>query len=302
MLCRYGRQYSSGTLRWSNRRSLIFRQHSRVAERNSLWLNSFFSAIPGSCGGSNCFPSCSRWGPNFHRRLSCRRMFHSPFLSPSRCPHPSHLAPVCFALLGHLLYNHNPFYLISAFLTLYGIHAVFGVEVVGQLKTASVLLAIGAYTAVLGLTGVLIVRFGKVWEDARTVLLAVILLLLATSVCTDELLMLSPDAALLMIVGGLSFAIALCEFIIRGLQIRFGAEFRIPLFLQLSILFLYPYFCAAEVHGLTAEQVQWRVLGFPLAFSLGLATLWPAVLRVPPDCATTELPGTGRSTRGVCSS
>lgn len=198
---------------------------------------------------------------------------------PEPLPAPKPSGPSLFAQLGHLLYNHNPFYLISAFLTLYGIHAVFGVEVVGELKTASVLLAIGAYTAVLGLTGVLIVRIGKVWEDARTVLLAVILLLLATSVCTDELLMLSPDAALLMIVGGLSFAIALCEFIIRGLQIRFGAEFRIPLFLQLSILFLYPYFCAAEVHDLTAEQVQWRVLGFPLVFSLGLTTLWPAVLR-----------------------
>lgn len=187
--------------------------------------------------------------------------------------------PSLFAQLGRVLYNHNPFYLISAFLTLYGIHAIFGVEVVGQLKTASVLLAIGGYTAVLGLTGVLIVRYGKVWEDARTVLLAVILLLLATSVCTDELLMLAPEAALQMIVGGLVFAIALCEFIIRGLKIRFGVEFRIPLFTQLAILFLYPYFCATEVRDLTPEQVQWRVLGFPLVFSLGLTTLWPAVLR-----------------------
>lgn len=195
--------------------------------------------------------------------------------NPSARPGASRLV----AQFGQVLFNHNPFYLISAFLTLYGIHAVFGVEVVGELKTASVLLAIGAYTAVLGLTGVLIVRYGKVWEDARTVLLAVILLLLATSVCTDELLMLAPATALRLILGGLIFAIALCEFIIRGLKIRFGSEFRIPLFVQLSILFLYPYFCATEVRDLTPEQVQWRVLGFPLVFSLGLTTLWPAIIR-----------------------
>ena len=208
-----------------------------------------------------------------------------PLPSPELSLPPSPAAPTTppgpsvFARLGCFLYNHNPFYLISACLTLIGIHSVFGVEEVGQLKTASVLLAIGGYTGLLGLTGVLIVRFGKVWEDARTVLLAVILMLLATSVCTDELLMLEPAAALRLIVGALFFAVVWCEAIIRGLRIRFGAEFRVPLFLLLSILFLYPYVCASEVRDLTILQAQWRVLGFPVIFALGLLSLWPAVLR-----------------------
>lgn len=193
---------------------------------------------------------------------------------PIRQPGPS-----VFTRLGCFLYNHNPFYLISACLTLIAIHSFFGVEVVGELKTASVLIAIGCYTALLGLTGVLIVRYGKVWEDARTIVLAVILLLIATSVCTDELLMLAPTAALRLILGSLLFAIVLCEAMIRGLKIRFNTGFRIPLFLLLSILFVYPYFCASEVRDLTSVQVQWRVLGFPFVFAFGLLSLWPAIRR-----------------------
>ncbi len=193
---------------------------------------------------------------------------------PERQPGPS-----VFTQLGCFLYNHNPFYLISACLTLIAIHSIFGVEVVGELKTASVLIAIGCYTALLGLTGVLIVRYGKVWEDARTIILAVILLLMATSVCTDELLMLAPTAALRLILGSLLFAIVLCETMIRGLKIRFGAEFRVPLFLLLSILFVYPYFCASEVRDLTSVQVQWRVLGFPFVFGAALLSIWPAIRR-----------------------
>ena len=63
----------------------------------------------------------------------------------------------------------------------------------------------------MGLTAYLLVRFARVWDDLRTVLLLVVVLFLATSVTFDEVFALDPARGFIFYLVGLSFAIAVSE-------------------------------------------------------------------------------------------
>ena len=69
------------------------------------------------------------------------------------------------AALPRLLYTQNPFYLISALLVLYGIYVALGPES-GMGGGWLLLGLLGGYTLALTLAGLVIVRFGQVWDDA----------------------------------------------------------------------------------------------------------------------------------------
>ena len=84
------------------------------------------------------------------------------------------------------LYVHNPFYLISVCTLLYGVHVSF-TESAGIADGSLLLKILGAYTLLLVVTGVLIVRFGKVWDDARTILLIAVLLFVSISSSFDRI-------------------------------------------------------------------------------------------------------------------
>ena len=178
--------------------------------------------------------------------------------------------------LWNLLYTQNPFYLISAALVLYGIRAAYGDVQVGELNCWIMMLVISFYTAVVAATGVLIVRSGSVWDDARSILLVLCLLFVAISVCADELLMIDPDAALGLIGFGYLFSAVTSELVIRGLGIRMRRCIRIPFHLMLILLDVFPYFVSPEVWDLDAVTVAWRIWLFPQLFAVGLLTLWPA--------------------------
>ena len=82
--------------------------------------------------------------------------------------------------LGRLFYNHNPFYVISAGLVLHGLHQ--SVRAPQGIGVWTLLACLAGYTIMLALAAILIVRLCRVWEDARTIVLAVVLLLLTISV------------------------------------------------------------------------------------------------------------------------
>ena len=75
-------------------------------------------------------------------------------------------------------YNNNPFYVISAALVLYGLHVSFADSLDPTEGWTFTQLLIG-YMLLLGATSVAIVRLGQVWEDARTLVLLVSLLMIA---------------------------------------------------------------------------------------------------------------------------
>jgi len=96
-------------------------------------------------------------------------------------------APAVRPSIVKYLYTHNPFYAISAVLMLYAIRTAYerlGIEASNcWLMTG----ALAGYTLVLAVIGVWIVRWGKVWEDARSILLMLLVLFLAVSISADDL-------------------------------------------------------------------------------------------------------------------
>ena len=104
-------------------------------------------------------------------------------------PTPEHAAPAPppSRSLLRFLCTSNPFYALSAALFLAGLWISFG----GQaqvVQTGALMSGLAGYTLLLAVTAYLLVRFGNVWDDARTVLLLVVLMFLATSVTFDEVL------------------------------------------------------------------------------------------------------------------
>ena len=133
--------------------------------------------------------------------------------------------------------NHNPFYVISAALVLYGIHRSFqGAPEVAESWTLMKLL--GGYSLLLAISGALIVRLGQVWEDARTVLLLIVLIFVAMSSSFDEICLLDPALGARFLGAGLLFCIALTEVVLRLLRIRLSGWYRIPFYAQLILLSL----------------------------------------------------------------
>jgi len=128
--------------------------------------------------------------------------------------------------IARFLYTHNPFYPLSASLVLYGLHAAFGerTPIAGNAVPENVWLLAGSlcgYTLLLALTAYMVVRLGRVWEDARSLALLVILMFVAISVSFDEICNTLPSTASMVLSLGLIFSLLVSEGLIRSLEIKF---------------------------------------------------------------------------------
>lgn len=194
--------------------------------------------------------------------------------------------------IAKFLYNHNPFYLISACLFVYGLQAVFRPgEVtllfdrfeVAYIDPWFLMLGLCSVTLLMGVTAYLIVRFGKVWDDARSLVLVLLLMFLAISVSFDEIVTLaswddnSVRDAVTLLGFGLCFAVSLSELLLRGLSIRLPWSYRAPLYAFLGLFFTFPLWVSPEVADVTMDQARWRVAAFPMIAGLITLTLLPAV-------------------------
>lgn len=179
------------------------------------------------------------------------------------------------------LYNHNPFYVISALLMLFAVRNAYGVQEIGSINCWLMLGVLGAYTALLGLIGVLIVRWGRVWEDARSIFVVVLLLFLATSVSADDLFvkMESGTGGLLLLAGCYVFSALVTEGVFRGAGIRLGWLYRVPYHLLMALFFLAPWWVSPELHPRSRSQMEWLIVAFPAASAVLVLTLLPAVRR-----------------------
>jgi hypothetical protein len=121
----------------------------------------------------------------------------------------------------------NPFYVLSAALFLMGLRISFGAQVL-EVENWALMSGLAGYTLLLAVTACLLVRYGNVWNDVRTVLLLVVLMFLATSVTFDEVLVQNPGRGFVCYLGGLLFAIVLSEGILRGIRLVLPALFRLP--------------------------------------------------------------------------
>jgi hypothetical protein len=180
--------------------------------------------------------------------------------------------------ISRKLYSNNPFYLISVLLVLFGLHRATAAAVDWKSNALTIGVLFG-YTLLLALAAFAVVRFGKVWDDARTMFLLLVLLFLAISVRFDVISLSDPRLGAVCLLAGFAFAVGISEGLLRSLRIRLSAVYRRPYYLLLVLFFSYPlYLALLSVQG-QDRRMTWCVFLFPAIASAILLTLWPAARR-----------------------
>jgi len=190
--------------------------------------------------------------------------------------HPTHAPAVLMRKLARprglvgWLYTKNPFYVLSADLVFIGLRMSFDTS--GRtVETGALMFALLGYTLLLASTAFLLIRVGRVWDDARTILLLVVAMFLAISVTFDETLAGNPQLGRACFLGGLVFAVFLSEGLLRGIRLRLAPLYHVPYLLILCLFFLYPLVLTPYLRDPESPALQWLLFGFsPLA---GLAFL-----------------------------
>jgi len=187
--------------------------------------------------------------------------------------------PVIVPEVFRLLYIHNPFYLLSAGLILYAFHIAFRPTEGELINPWALMAALSGYTLLLALTAYVIVRFGKVWDDARSLVLVLILMFLAVSVSFDEIVITSPTQGYGLLLFGLVYSIAISEGLLRGLSLRLPALFRGPYYAILALFFIFPLLVSPEITELPPAITDLRIPFFPVAAGATFLGLIPAIRR-----------------------
>lgn len=180
----------------------------------------------------------------------------------------------------------NPFYVVSAGLFLAGLWLSCEPE---QDDGIGILMAgLAGYTLLLAATAYFLIRHAKVWDDARTVLLLVVLMFLATSVTFDRLLVFEtrfentiPIRGIICNLLGLIFAIIVSEMLLRGVRLKLGLLYRGPYYLLLALFFIYPLALATCLNDerVGRPAMMWGLFWFLPIASVIFLTLLPAIWR-----------------------
>jgi hypothetical protein len=193
---------------------------------------------------------------------------------------PPKPAPDLVRPIARFLYCNNPFYVISACLIFWGLWSSFRTD--GKtFQTCALMIGLAGYTLLLAASAWFLVWIGQVWNDVRTILLLVVLMLLAMSVTFDQALAQDPSAGKWYFIGGLFFSLAVSEGLFRGLPLRLRAGFRIPYYLLLGLFFLYPVALSPWIRTPFSPVLEWGLFAFSGCAGLIFLTLLPAVNRGP---------------------
>ena len=191
---------------------------------------------------------------------------------------PPRTAGVDLRHLLRLLYSHNPFYCVSAFLVLWGLEKSFHLH--GATPRPELLMSgLAGYTLLLAAVGCLLIRAGQLWEDIRTILLLIVLIFLAISMSFDEVLSANLAAGRLYFLGGLAFSVVVSELVLRGVRLRLPILFRLPYYAMLAMFFLYPLFLGPWQDRENDPHIALAAGGL---FAVGRAGGLDAVARGPP--------------------
>ena len=184
--------------------------------------------------------------------------------------------------LFRLLCDKNPFYLLSALLAIYAQSALFTSDPLRP-DTELPALLLAFYTALLAGAGVLVVRLGKVWDDARSVVLLVLVLLQLLPVGLDGILMSYPTAGPLWMGGLLAFSVFISELLRRGLRIKLAKDLLAVYYLFLALNCGWPLLLSHLVRTCESNTapVAQAILLFPIVGGLLLLFLIPAIRRGP---------------------
>lgn len=199
----------------------------------------------------------------------------SSVISPAIVP-PSR--PVRCWLLRRIC-SQNPFYLLSVCFVLHAVAHWYNVDSGAAFSPWPLLWVTTGYTLLLALTGFVIIRFGRVWDDARSILLIILLLFVQLSLIFDETLVNDPITGRKLLVFCWGFSVVLSELLLRGLRIVLPWLYRLPYHGLLALLSFYPLLLVSTESRLPNDSVLWRIFLFPTAAAVILLTLIPAIRR-----------------------
>ena len=138
---------------------------------------------------------------------------------------------------------------------------------------------LAGFTLLLAVTACLLVRFGKVWDDMRSVLLLIVMMFLAISATIDDVLIMRPGVGLALALGGLAFAVLVSEGLFRGMRLGLPALYRGPYYLILALFFVYPVALRPLLATPDSAMSHWALFGFSTVAGLAFLTLIPAIRR-----------------------
>lgn len=177
------------------------------------------------------------------------------------------------------LWSQNPFYLLSVFFVLHAVAHWYNADSGATFSPWPLLWVITGYTLLLALTGFVVIRIGRVWDDARSILLIILLLFVELSLVFDETLVSDPKTGRMLLVLCWGFSAALSELLLRGLRIVLPWLYRLPYHGLLALLFFYPLSLVSMGTRLSADDVVWRIFLFPTAAAVVVLGLIPAIRR-----------------------
>ena len=180
--------------------------------------------------------------------------------------------------LARFIYTNNPFYVLSAWCVFFGLRSSFDTGG-DSFATVALMISLAAYTTLLAASACFLVRVGQVWDDVRSMLILVVLMLVATSVSLDDALAADPLVGSACFLGGLAFGIVVSEGLLWGMRLRLPVLFRVPYYLILALFFLYPLALSTTPDSPGSPSLQWGLFGFSCVGGLVFLTLLPAVRR-----------------------
>ena len=201
----------------------------------------------------------------------------APRGSPQRPRHAARSNSDFAHRIASLLYTQNPFYLLSVAFVLNGTRLWYR-EGTGPFDPWPLMGVIFGYIVLAATTGFVVVRFGKVWDDARSILLILLTLFVELSLTFDGLLLTHPQTGRALLATGLALTVAVSEGLLIGLGIRLRLLYRVPFHLLLALMFLYPLAIATDLAN-HLDTAVWRIYLFSPIAAAAMLTLLPAIRR-----------------------
>ena len=100
------------------------------------------------------------------------------------------------------LYTQNPFYLIGTAILLYGLRIATDSGSYFADQPYLLPIVLGAVMIAMALTAITIIRFGGVWDDARTIVLSILLLAVSAVTGCDAVIRSQPLTSAAILLGG----------------------------------------------------------------------------------------------------
>ena len=132
---------------------------------------------------------------------------------------------------------------------------------------------------VMALTAITIIRFGGVWDDARTIVLSILILAVNAVTCCDATVLSQPLTTAAILGGGFLLVVAIWEALIRILRVVFPAALRLPFYSILALIFFYSLLFGPEemLPWLASFSAAGKLYAFGWILALAMLTCLPAI-------------------------